>query len=128
MQRAATERNRSVRRRDVTCVQYDAHVGFETQRSLIEKKHRYEFRSRIGGGGILLLLRVIQLKYIDIGGDSTRVAVYRVRETPVAHDKRDLNRPHRHFSLFSNTLRVTAVRVSFGREIDISLLGKIDMN
>ena len=74
------------------------------------------------------MLRVIQLKYIDIGGDSTRVVVYRVCETPVAHDKRDLNRPHRHFFLFSNTLGVTAVRVLFGREVDILLLGKIDMN
>lgn len=36
--------------------------------------------------------------------DSTRVVVYRACETPVAHDKRDLNRPHRHFSLFSNTV------------------------
>lgn len=51
LQRAAMERNRSVRRRDVTCAQYDTRRIRNAcgQRSLIEKKHRYEFWSRISG-------------------------------------------------------------------------------
>lgn len=48
----------------------------------LSKKHRYEFRSRTADGGVLLLRRVTQLKYIDSGDNRTRVMAYCLYETP----------------------------------------------
>lgn len=78
LQRAAMERNRSVRRRDVTCAQYDTRRIRNACGSVLLSKKSIDMN--FGRVSVVLLPRVIQLKYIDIGGRlDTRCSLSRVR-------------------------------------------------
>lgn len=79
------QRNRSIQHRDVTCAQYDTSRIRSVPFSYRKKASIWILVAYQWSRCSAFAERVIQLKYIDIDDDSTRVVVYRLRETP--HDK-----------------------------------------
>lgn len=111
LQHAAMQRNRSTQHRDVTCAQYDTSRIRSVPFSYRKKASIWILVAYQWSRCSAFAERVIQLKYIDIDDDSTRVVVYRLRETI----KSALNRPH--FSLFSNTWQLYVSRSNRERSI-----------